>query len=193
LRDLEASEPVDAHFMSLRTLRVGVALAALVAALGLPAPASPAPTSATAALAALDSGVLAQLNRIRMAHGLVPLRLSLRLSQAAEQHSREMGLDGYFSHSSADGASYATRISDWYPPSGFRLWAVGENLLWASPGVGADTALRLWMRSPEHRANILTAAWREIGIAAVHFDGAPGAFDGRSVTLITTDFGVRRS
>jgi len=47
------------------------------------------------------------------------------------------------------------------------------------------------MNSPEHRANILTARWREIGVSAVHLAAAPGAFKGLEVTIITTDFGVR--
>jgi uncharacterized protein YkwD len=47
------------------------------------------------------------------------------------------------------------------------------------------------MDSPEHRANILTPRWREIGISAVHVAAAPGTFQGREVTIITTDFGVR--
>ena len=51
--------------------------------------------------------------------------------------------------------------------------------------------LQMWMQSPEHRANILNPNWREIGISAVHSDGAPGAFGGQPVTIITTDFGVR--
>ena len=48
------------------------------------------------------------------------------------------------------------------------------------------------MHSPEHRANILTAKWREVGVAAVHVLGAPGTYNGLTVTIITTDFGVRR-
>jgi uncharacterized protein YkwD len=48
------------------------------------------------------------------------------------------------------------------------------------------------MNSPEHRANILTAEWRQIGVAAVHVDSAPGVFNGQPVTIITTDFGYRR-
>jgi uncharacterized protein YkwD len=47
------------------------------------------------------------------------------------------------------------------------------------------------MHSPEHRANILTARWRDIGIAAVHVDSAPGTYQNLPVTIITTDFGVR--
>jgi uncharacterized protein YkwD len=50
----------------------------------------------------------------------------------------------------------------------------------------------MWMNSPEHRANILTPRWREVGISAVHVLGAPGTYDGRTVTIITTDFGIRR-
>jgi uncharacterized protein YkwD len=48
------------------------------------------------------------------------------------------------------------------------------------------------MHSPEHRANILKPEWREIGVSAVHLDTAPGTYGGRPVTIVTTDFGVRR-
>jgi uncharacterized protein YkwD len=50
----------------------------------------------------------------------------------------------------------------------------------------------MWMASPEHRRNILDPTWREIGIAAVHAASAPGTYGGQPVTVITTDFGVRR-
>ena len=48
------------------------------------------------------------------------------------------------------------------------------------------------MKSPEHRANLLSAKWREIGLSAVHVQAAPGTFDGLDVTIVTADFGVRR-
>ena len=47
------------------------------------------------------------------------------------------------------------------------------------------------MASPEHRANILNPKWREIGVAAVHMNNAPGIYHGLPVTIITTDFGAR--
>jgi uncharacterized protein YkwD len=165
-------------------------LAGLVLA-GRALPAENAQHRATIALTSLDYGVLAELNNVRVAHGLEPLRLSLRLSESADEHSRQMGSDGYFAHSSFDGTTYWKRIEQWYPWSGFQIWSVGENLLWSSPTVTSTTALALWMRSPGHRANILNPNWREIGVAAVHSDGAPGAFGGQPVTIITTDFGVR--
>jgi uncharacterized protein YkwD len=75
---------------------------------------------------------------------------------------------------------------------GRHYWAVGENLLWSSPEVDATGALSIWLKSPEHRKNMLTERWREIGLAAVHVDAAPGAYGGHEVTIVTADFGVLR-
>ena len=166
------------------------ALAAMVAAAFLVVPA-PASARSGAQLSGLESGVLAQINFIRTQHGLVALRPSAELAEAALQHSDEMGADGYFQHRSADGSLFWKRIARYYPTD-TPYWSVGENLLWSSPGVGAAGALQLWMSSPEHRANILAARWREIGIAAIHVGRGPGTFGNLPVTIITTDFGVRR-
>ncbi len=139
----------------------------------------------------LDAGVLGGLNAIRTAHGLKPLRLSTSLSAAAAFHSRELASDGYFSHDSAGGGAFWKRIERWYAPVPQGSWTVGENLLWQSPSVNASQALAAWMKSPEHKANILSPDWREIGIAAVHVESAGGVYGGRPVTIITTDFGAR--
>jgi uncharacterized protein YkwD len=48
------------------------------------------------------------------------------------------------------------------------------------------------MNSPPHRENILEPRWREVGVAVARFASAGGVYDGRSVMIITTDFGVRR-
>jgi len=167
-------------------------LAALVAALVSPVAAAPGTASSRSSLARLDAGVLAQLNEIRALHGLAPLRMNAELNASAAQHSREMGADGYFEHASANGTVFWRRIAQWYGSSGYTYWSVGENLLWSSPNVDPTEAMRLWMNSPPHRENILDPHWREIGIAAVHMSGAPGTFRGLPVTIITTDFGVRR-
>ncbi|HEX7082973.1 MAG TPA: CAP domain-containing protein [Gaiellaceae bacterium] len=144
------------------------------------------------ALSSLEIGVLDDLNAIRARHGLSRLTICAALTATAEQHTREMAADGYFAHPSADGTAFWKRIARTYPSTGYGYWSVGENLLWSSPDVDPAEALRLWMNSPEHRANILDPHWREVGVAAVHVASAPGAYDGREVTLVTTDFGVRR-
>jgi uncharacterized protein YkwD len=169
------------------------AILILVAALTVVAvPSSQSSTSRSGArLGSLETSLLQDLNEVRAQHGLAPLRSSSLLAAAANQHTREMGVDGYFDHSSHDGTSFSTRIGHWYTP-GRHSWSVGENLLWYSPTVGAKAAVSLWMSSPGHRANILDPNWRDIGIAAVHFASAGGVYRGLPVTIITTDFGVRR-
>jgi uncharacterized protein YkwD len=169
--------------------RIWVALACIAALVAVAAPAA-LPASSTS-MAGLESGLLQQLNAVRADHGLPALRANAKLAAAADQHSREMADDGYFDHNSVDGTSFSSRIAKWYPLGGFHSWLVGENLLWSSPTVDPKGALELWMNSPEHRANILTARWREVGIAAVHVRGAQGIYHGLDVTIITTDFGVR--
>ena len=149
---------------------------------------SVAPSASSAALAVQ---VLGAVNQVRTQHGLVPLKLAPGLSAAALQHAQEMAQDGYFSHDSVDGSAFWKRIQRTYGSNGFGLWSVGENLLWSSPDVDAAGAVKLWMESPEHRANLLTARWREIGLATVHKAGAPGTFHGLDVTIVAADFGVR--
>jgi uncharacterized protein YkwD len=180
--------------------------AALLSALGLAtAPVQPAARTAASAavpavaaapaiarVAALETAVLGELNAVRRAHGLVPLTISGKLTAAADHHSRSMGKGGFFKHESPDGSAFWKRVARYYPSAEARYWSVGENLLWSSPDIDAPGALKLWMASPEHRKNILTARWREIGISAVQVPAAPGLFNGLDVTIVTTDFGVRR-
>ena len=177
--------------MGSRTTRL-VALA--IAAFSLCIVASPAGATANrpaTAMSTLEQGVLADINSLRAQHGLAPLRISSRLSSAARQHSAEMAARGYFSHDSANGSSFDRRIARYYPMGSSHYWSVGENLLWSSPDVDAGGAMTMWWNSPEHRKNMLSSRWREIGLSAVHVMTAPGTYGGREVTIVTTDFGVR--
>ena len=162
-----------------------VALAAL--AIVIPAVATAARKHSHSS--SLDAAIVTQLNVVRGQAGLRPLRTNGELIAAARGHSLEMTGLGYFSHASADGESMADRVRASYP--GGRRWTVGENLLWSSPAVGSLRAVTLWMASPEHRAIILTAGWRDVGCASVHTDAAPGVYDDLPVTVVTCDFGVR--
>ena len=185
-----ARGPMLAIVRLLRTLAVALVLGALAGAVA-PKGAVSASGHAHVALSTLEAGVLRDLNSIRAQHGLAPVRLNVQLTASAVQHSREMAADGYFEHNSVDGTVFWKRIAHWYRSGGFGYWSVGENLLWASPDVTAPGALDLWMNSPEHRKNLLTPRWREIGISAVQVHGAPGTYHGLDVTIVTTDFGVR--
>jgi uncharacterized protein YkwD len=165
---------------------------ALFAAAAAALPASAARSRPAVALTSLEQGVLVDINAFRAANHLAPLRLSASLTAAARNHSQQMEADGYFAHASADGTVFWKRIQGFYPSSHFGFWSVGENLLWSSPDVDAQKALTMWENSPEHRKNMLDPHWREIGVSAVHAQQAPGVYQGLAVTIVTTDFGVRR-
>jgi uncharacterized protein YkwD len=177
------------------TLRRLVALLAISAAMlaGLAAPATPAVArlAATKIELLLDSDLLTEINAVRAAHLLPPIRICPSLSKAADQHVRDMGRQGYFSHDSAGGGDFSWRIGRYYTSAGFRHWSVGENLLWSAHKLTARAALRTWMHSPPHRANLLSRGWRQLGISARRFVSAPGVFHRRRVWIVAIDFGVR--
>jgi uncharacterized protein YkwD len=168
-----------------------ILLGAFAAAALLVPAATAAPQHPAVVLTPLESGVLVDINAFRREHHLTPLKANAKLGAAALQHTREMAADGYFAHESHNGSLFWKRIQSFYGSSPWRYWSVGENLLWSSPDVSATKALRMWLASPEHRANLMNPHWREIGVAAVHVTAAPGIYRGLDVTIVTTDFGVR--
>jgi uncharacterized protein YkwD len=139
---------------------------------------------------ALAGGIVSALNDIRVRHGLVRLTLDRELSLAAQRHTSEMIADGYFSHSSFDDSAFWKRLTA-YTRLAKQGSGVGENLVWTSGVTDASAALSLWMSSAEHRANILSPRWRQIGVSAIFANAAPGIFGGSPITVITTDFGFR--
>jgi uncharacterized protein YkwD len=157
-----------------------------------PEPAEPAPTPSPSAPAGYENSLLREINQVRAENSLPALRSSAPLAQAAEFHSKTMAARGFFAHESADGSPFWKRVERFYPSRGFRYWSAGENLAYGSPNMSADGAVRAWMGSPGHRANMLSETWSEIGVGALHVDSAPGIYGGRPATIITTDFGVRR-
>jgi uncharacterized protein YkwD len=142
-------------------------------------------------LSSLELDIVARINAQRGARALRPLRVSRGLTAAADYHSHQMGRFGFFEHQSRNGAPFWRRIERFYP-SGRGYWSVGENIFWESPDTTASSAVHEWMMSPPHRADILTREWRDVGVAAVHYDAAPGVYGGGPVTIVTADFGVRR-
>jgi uncharacterized protein YkwD len=172
-------------------LRMLAGIAAIFVTLVAPSAGSADTRGAMAPATQLQSALLDQVNALRTGHGLARLRLSPALTAAANAHSSEMARLGYFSHNSANGASFSSRVGRFYPMRGFHSWSVGENLLWGAPDIGALRAFKLWLSSAPHRANLLSPRWREIGIGATHSTSAPGLYGGRPTTVVTADFGSR--
>lgn len=134
--------------------------------------------------------VVRLINACRQKQGLRPLRVSRALCRAAERHSVDMRRHRYFGHVSASGASVAKRVAACgYGPSGRSVWRVGEVIGWGSGRRGTPAAIvRSWLRSPTHRAVLLSRVWRHIGVGRVggSFCGVSGA------AVYTVDFGLRR-
>jgi uncharacterized protein YkwD len=159
--------------------REPLVLLALVVALLTAAAAEAAQETETAqtALSWHDRLLLEELNRARAAHGLAPLRVDARLQNAARAHSTDMLQRGYFAH-----GDFGARMSR----HGVQAARLAENIGWASGRERARKIVNMWLRSPMHRANVLRAGFRRVGVA-----GIVGRFQGRHAMMATADFAGR--
>jgi uncharacterized protein YkwD len=158
----------------------------------LAAPAAGAGRNAWLTLTTLELSTLDSINAVRVSHGVGPLELSPELYDSAMLHCRQMIEGGYFAHEGPGGSSFASRLEAFYPKGSHRFYSVGENLLWTLTPASSRSIVAAWMKSPEHRANLLDPAWRQLAVAALSVPSAPGVFDDEPVTVVTVDFGVRR-
>jgi len=176
---------------------IGIVLALVVASLlaAAPAMAEQACTAgnATPAVASkreIVRATLCELNRERAHSGLRALKLNRKLSRAARVHVRDMTRRNYFSHDTLGGGSFVDRIRRQGYLRGARSWIVGENLAWGSRKYSRPSVImRMWMNSPGHRANILNASFKEIGVGVAY--DAPVAGGGKPVGTYATEFGAR--
>jgi uncharacterized protein YkwD len=131
---------------------------------------------------ATEASVLVLLNQQRVSHGLRPLALDTKLTQAARSHSVDMLRRGYFAHDGPQGA-WAVRIR-----SHARRAVVGEVLEYgAGHYATASGIVSAWMHSGSHRRVILAPDFKLIGIAIV-----VGTFQGqRGVAVATGDLSSR--
>ena len=123
-----------------------------------------------------ENSLLRAVNATRTAHGLQPLSLDTTLTRAARAHSLEMLHGGYFAHGDLHGRMVAFHVRGPF---------VGENLAWGNGSfASASTVISEWLRSPEHRANLLRPGFTRIGIGTTQ-----GSFLGAgSATVMTADF-----
>lgn len=100
------------------------------------------------------------VNQHRAMHNRLALRPSAILMTSAYQHAHDMADNDYFSHTGRNGSTHTSRAHDLgYDPT---TW-VGGNILYGQPD--ADAAFLAWKNSPPHNDNMLSANYREIGVA----------------------------
>jgi uncharacterized protein YkwD len=130
------------------------------------------------------------VNERRRARGLRPLRVHVRLGRAAQRHSKSMDVRNFFSHYGPGGSSPDSRIRSAGYMSGASSWGVGENIQWGRGGRGSPkAAVRAWMKSPSHRALMLSRSYKHIGIGLVV--GSPTGGGERNSGIYTATFGYR--
>ena len=106
------------------------------------------PEGTTISLTQTESDILAKTNEVRARHDLAPLAMSPRLMESARRHTSWMASAGSLTHTGDQ---------------------VGENIAWGQ--TDAADAIDSWMNSPGHRANMLSAEYTEIGVAAYVVEG----------------------
>lgn len=128
----------------------------------------------------LERRIAELTNYEREGHGLTRLQLDGRLTAAARGHSTEMLRLGYFEHFSPTPRlrTLQQRVQLEGGPTSF----LGENIAYYE-GYDVEAVARDvvadWMESPGHRANILRAGFKSLGVGL--------ASDGHE-TYVTQDF-----
>lgn len=137
------------------------------------------------------AALLCELNVVRRARGLRPLRANAELRKAAERHSRAMVRERFFGHVGRDGVSLRTRVRRHTTYlRNTTSSTLAENVGWGS-GIAASPAdqVATWLLSASHRRVIFGPRYRDVGIGIVLGTWRPTS-DPRAATY-TTDLGVR--
>ncbi|HXV26678.1 MAG TPA: CAP domain-containing protein [Candidatus Paceibacterota bacterium] len=123
--------------------------------------------------------VVAETNGVRAAGDLPVLTRNAALDAAAQEKLDDMARLGYFAHVGPTGV----QAWDFIAQSGYHYAVAGENL---GRGFSDESALvSAWMGSPSHRANIMNAKYRDIGVAVGRI-----TLDGKTATVVVQIFGA---
>ncbi len=126
--------------------------------------------------------VIQQTNLERLALGLPELKVSQKLTQAAQAKARYMFAHDFWSHIAPDGTTPWQFILD----AGYNYTYAGENL--AKDFSATPNLMRAWMSSPTHKANIVSSHYTDIGVAVV-----PGKLQGKDTVLVVQMFGATQA
>jgi serralysin len=167
-------------FALLALLALGAATAS---AGGLVAPrgACPEPTTGGGAATreAEEGAMLCLTNYARAGVGEAPLEDTSQLQESATDKAADILSCDSFSHTAC-----GREFTYWIRATGYlqtQCWRAGENLAWGTGAFGTVRSIfRAWMRSPEHRANIL-GEYSQIGI-----DRDSGTLEGHAGTVVWT-------
>ncbi|HEX5430237.1 MAG TPA: CAP domain-containing protein [Patescibacteria group bacterium] len=132
-------------------LKFGILLGAILLSTGLARPFS----------SLSMNQIMSMVNADRVSQGLPRLDLDPTLNLAALAKADDMITNHYFAHTSPDG------VAPWYwiKNVGYNYSYAGENL--ALGFQDASDLMNSWMNSPDHRANILSPNYQDMGLAVI--------------------------
>jgi uncharacterized protein YkwD len=135
--------------------------------------------SSTQASENIQNDFLALVNAERTSLGKNPLVANAQLENAAYLHSKDMGDNNYFSHTSQDGTQFSQRIA----AQGYKYVAAAENIAKAYGAMDAEKVYDMWKNSPGHYANMI-GDYVDAGLGIYSIDG---------YTYYTLDLGKSRN
>ena len=122
--------------------------------------------------------IITLTNQERLGYGLNTLSKNAQLSAAALAKANDMFEKQYWDHFGPNGESPWQFIR----AAGYNYVYAGENL--AKGFKTAEGVHEAWMASPTHKANIVSANYKDIGVAVVE-----GELLGKQTTLVVQMFG----
>lgn len=136
------------------------------------------PVYYTAAADITVENMISLTNQSRKENGLPELRINAQLNQAASAKAQDMLTYQYFDHVSPTGVTPWF----WFESVNYDYMYAAENL--AIDFKTAEGAHKALMNSLGHRANILNANYKEIGVAVV-----TGILHNKPTIIIVEEFG----
>jgi hypothetical protein len=122
--------------------------------------------------------LLVLTNEKRQESGVAPLAINDNLSQAAANKASDMFGKDYWAHNAPDGTTPWVFIKG----AGYNYIYAGENL--ARGFNNAPEVINAWMASPEHKKNMLSSNYQNVGFAV-----STGKLNGEDTVLIVEMLG----
>ncbi len=144
----------------MRRVLILLPLALLLAVGCTPAPGTgTSPTTTTGGSTTWADEMVARVNVERANVGVAPLQACPTLMTAAQRHSDDQAASGRMSHTGSNGSTMSQRVQ----AAGYTGWtALAENVAAGQPSV--TSVVDAWMNSGGHRANLLSATYKHIGV-----------------------------
>jgi uncharacterized protein YkwD len=122
-----------------------------------PLPLPPVPEGPARPLATTEIDQIVELVNVeRKKRNVPPLKVSVKLTDAAQKYAERMAREDRLSHDLGGG------LGDRLDKENYNWTMCGENIAWNYRG--AEDVMKGWMSSPGHRRNLLNPSYKEIGV-----------------------------